>query len=782
VKKKLIEVALPLEAISAASAHEKAIRRGHPFSIHQWWSRKPLATCRAVLFAQIVDDPSANPEKFPTEEARAAERARLFRIIEQLVKWENTNDEKVLNEAREEILKSTGGDPPPVFDPFCGGGSIPLEALRLGLEGRGSDLNPVAVLGSKALIEIPAKFRGSRPVNPSARELRAEREWSGVQGLAEDVRFYGKWIHDEAARRVGRLFPKIGLPEEEGGGEATVVAWLYCRTVTCPNPACGAVMPLASKYLLRRNKEGNTWIQPLADKRNNDVRFEIRKGVGAPPEPPKTGRGAKFKCFTCGQPSEEQYVKDEGKAGRIGTRLMAIAAEGKKGRIYLPPDERHIKTAESPAPAWKPEQELSGDKRAIWCRLYGLDSFDKLFTPRQITALNIFTDLVGEARERVRTDAAAAGMIDDRVPLDGGGTGATAYADAVATYLALAVSKTTNRANALSVWGTSVECPVNLFSRQTLPMTWDFAESNVVSGPSGSFSSMLSDTIGALTAGDIPGARAGRAVLKDAATAEADGCIISTDPPYYDNIGYADISDFFYVWLRRSLAPVFPSLFSTMLAPKSEELVATPHRFGGSRIKARDFFEAGLGKAFARMREAAHPDYPLTIYYAFKQSGTETGGEKKNVSSTGWETMLEGLLGAGFVITGTWPVRSERQVRSRSLGSNALTSSIVLVCRRREPGAPVATRKEFLGELKRNLPGALRALQLGNIAPVDLAQAAIGPGMAVFSRYEKVLEADGEPMRVRTALQVVNMELDSFLAEQDGDLDRDTRFCVAWFE
>ncbi|GAV31942.1 adenine-specific DNA methylase containing a Zn-ribbon [Coriobacteriaceae bacterium EMTCatB1] len=777
-RRKLIEVALPLEAINAESAREKSIRHGHPSTLHLWWSRKPLSTCRAVLFASLVDDPSSHPERFPTEEAQAAERERLFRIIEELVKWENSGNERVLAAAREEIARSCDGAPPPVLDPFCGGGSIPLEAQRLGLEAHGSDLNPVAVLITKALIEIPPRFADRPPVHPEARAGRLDMgQWRGAAGLAEDVRRYGAWMRDEAASRIGHLYPKVSLPPEHGGGEATVIAWLWARTVRCPNPACGAEMPLTSKWWLSKKKGKQAWVEPIVDRAAKTVRFEVRTGEGVPQDGTVDRRGAR--CIVCGSPVPFDHVRAEGRAGRMGATLMAIVADGRGGRVYLPPSEEHARIARSAKPTWRPDQQLHGKCR-VNVPLYGMDTFADLFTPRQLVALTTFSDLVGEARERVLADAIAAGMPDDGIGLEAGGTGATAYADAVATYLAFAVDKSADYWSGICSWHSSGEKMRNTFARQAIPMVWDYAECNPFSDSTGNWQACVD--WGWKVIAELPATLPAEARQLDATSALDDIArpLISTDPPYYDNIGYADLADFFYVWLRRSLGSAYPQLMSTLLVPKSQELVATPYRFDGDKRKAQEFFERGLGQAFERMRDAHDARFPLTVYYAFKQAESEDGDT--GAASTGWETMLEGLIRAGFSVLGTWPMRSELSNRPVASGTNALASSIVLVCRPKPEGAPIATRGEFVSALKRELPEALKLLQEGSIAPVDLAQAAIGPGMAVFTRYVKVVESDGTAMRVRDALALINQVLDEVLAEQDADYDPATRFAIAWFE
>jgi putative DNA methylase len=465
---------------------------------------------------------------------------------------------------------------------------------------------------------------------------------------------------------------------------------------------------------------------------------------------------------------------------------MAIVAEGTRGRVYLSATTEEERAAEVSLPPNYPDTDLPKQALSVRVMLYGMDKHFKLFTPRQLTALVTFSDLVKEARAKVLADANAPGTLPaDERPLDAGGTGPQAYADAVATYLAFAVSKAANRGCTLCFWDTGAGKVQQAFGRQALPITWDFCEANPFSNSSGSWNSHIEFT--AKCAAWSPCGTHGTAVQRSAVAIPPGATVISTDPPYYDNIGYADLSDFFYIWLRRSLSDVFPKLLSTVLTPKGDELIASPYRHDGSKQKAQEFFETGLGKAFTAMRTNGREDFPLTVFYAFKQteereSEEETAGETPALpASTGWETMLEGLIHAGFEITGTWPMRTEL-VGNLKKNVSALASSVVLSCRGRPVDAILATRREFLAALKKELPDALRHLQAGNIAPVDLSQAAIGPGMAIFTRYAKVIEADGSPMRVRQALTLINQTLDEILAEQEGEFDADTRWALAWFE
>lgn len=816
--KKLIEVALPLDAINAAAAREKSIRHGHPSTLHLWWARRPLAAARAVIFAQMVNDPGYQQGggfKYGVNKEKAAiERERLFKIIEELVQWENTNNEEVLARARAEIVRSwretcelNKGHPqaaelfnpdklPAFHDPFAGGGALPLEAQRLGLEAYASDLNPVAVTINKAMIEIPPKFAGRAPVGPEiaadkVSKKRATRDafegWSGARGLAEDVRRYGAWMRAEAEQRIGHLYPKIEITAEMAaerpdlkplvGQKLTVIAWLWARTVKSPNPAYShAEVPLVSTFVLYSRAGKEAYVEPVVD--GDSYRFSVKMGV--PPASALNGtklaRGANFRCILSGSPIEQTHIRGEFVAKRAGARLMAIVAKGKGGRVYLSPTPEQEVIARQAVPVWKPEQPMEQRSRDLLSgRGYGFTQWHELFTPRQLVALTTFSDLVHEAIARCHQDALAAGMADDDIGLDADGTGALAYAQAVGVYLAFAVSKVSNIGSSIASWMNDRGAFRETFARQAIPMVWDFAEANTFANAGGSFETAIDK--GAMAVRDFPRVGKGCVQQADASTQNISiNKVVSTDPPYYDNIGYADLSDFFYVWLRKSLKPIFPELYATLAVPKAEELVATPYRHGGNE-QAEAFFLDGMTRALHNLAEQAHPAFPVTIYYAFKQAETES---EAGTHSTGWETFLEAVLSAGFALTGTWPMRTEGAGRMIGQGNNALASSIVLVCRKRPADAPTVSRREFLRELNAALPEALMDMTRGGVnspvAPVDLSQAIIGPGMAIFSQYAAVLEADGTPMSVRAALQLINR----FLAEDD--FDHDTQFCLHWFE
>ena len=808
-RKKLIEVALPLEAINVASAREKSIRHGHPSNLHRWWARRPLAAARAVIFAQMVDDPSSLPDLFPTEKAQQKERERLFQIIRELVLWENATDEKVLQRARDEIWQSwrracadNAGHPkanqlfdrhklPGFHDPFAGGGALPLEAQRLGLESYGSDLNPVAVLINKAMIEIPPKFAGHSPVNPKPQSDHTllARQWPGATGLAEDVRYYGSWMRDEAEKLIGHLYPQIevtpgiaiGRPDLSPliGHKLTIIAWLWARTVKSPNPAFAEVaVPLASSFMLCTKPGKEAYVEPVIDP--GGYSFAVK--VGKPKDEERVRSGTKlaranFLCLMSGAPISGDYIKSEGKAGRMGVRLMAIVAEGVRGRVYLSPTPEQEAAAGKADPGWKPEVTICGSTQYLGVKPYGMETFNQLFTDRQLVAMTTLSDLVPGARELARRDAIVAGVPDDGKSLSDGGTGATAYSEAVGLYLALIVSKATDSNNSLCPWEPVAQCTRQAFGRQAIPMLWDFGEANPLHDSSGGLLTNIAVSLRALDT-FATSATSGSGFQSDASTQTvSEGKVVSTDPPYYDNVPYADLSDFFYVWLRRSLRSTFPDLFETVAVPKAEELVAFAYRHGG-KAGAEAFFLDGMTRAMGQLSEHAHPGFPVTIYYAFRQAETETDA---GTASTGWETFLDAVIRSGFAISGTWPVRSEMTAAMKTL-RNFLASSIVLVCRKRSLDAPIATRREFHDALKSELPTALADLQRGNIAPVDLAQAAIGPGMAVYTRYSRVLDAGGKPVSVREALALINETLDEALAKQEGDFDADSRWALAWFE
>ena len=780
-RKKLIEVDLPLDAINSASTREKSIQHGHPSTMHRWWARRPLAACRAVIFASLVDDPSACPEDYPDEDSQRAKRTQLHEIIKKLVVWENSHVDDLLEEARLEIAKSVSrslqsSNPisdeeiianlddfaPAIYDPFCGGGSIPLEAQRLGLHAIGSDLNPIAVLISRALVEIPRSLANSLPVNPLADPLgitaykgkrQKQSPWRGLSGLADDIRYYGKWMKDRAFERIGHLYPRANLSD---GSEATVVAWIWARTVPCPNPACNLNMPLMKTFQLSKKKNNHHWARPIVDRGAKNISFQVQAHDTEVPVNGTVNRNGAT-CVGCGNSVGLPYVREQAKAGNMRRQMVAIVAASNRKKTFISPDDRHVHTSELADPEWKPPQTIPATPK-VSALSYGATHWHQLFTDRQLTALTTFSDLVNETRSRIVDDGA-----DE------------SHADIICTYLAFTVSKCADYSSSYASWNAPNEQMRYVFGRQAIPMIWDFTEVNLFSQTTGNWLAHIDWVARAVE--NLPyNAKAGQIIQSDAATISKDlrQSIIITDPPYYDNISYAALSDFFYVWLRRLLRDTYPELFTAMLTPKDEEMIADA-RFDNPKRR----FEFSLRTALSVINSQCNDDYPSAVFYAYKQQKEEKDGQ----TSTGWETFLNALIDAGFQITATWPMRTERPARSNAMGANALASSVVLSVRRRDADAQTATRQEFLDELHPAIHQSLDHLtREGHISPADLRQSAIGPGMEVYSKYGRIETVSGEVVTVRDALQQINQTIDGFFDSETGELDALSRFCVDWLK
>ena len=778
-RKKLIEVDIPLDAINRESARDASLTHGHPSTLHRYWARRPLATCRAIIFASMVDDPSVCPDEFPTVAEQNVERNRLHDLIKRLIIWKDCNDENLLAEARYEIAcsiaRSRGelaptktGDlldylrrnAPPVYDPFCGGGSISLEAQRLGLRAIASDLNPLPVLITKALIELPQPFHNRKPVNPNADPLgmfvnghkKTERaSWRGTAGLADDIRYYGKWMREEAYKRIGHLYPKAQLRNSDA---ATVVAWLWAQTVACANPACGIQMPLMTTFQLSEQKNNKHWTKPIVDQKSKTITWSVQTNAEGVPLAETVNRNG-ARCIACGSPVKLSYVREQAKSGKMKEVLIAIVAEGDRKKFFLAPSEEHLQVALSAEPMSKPGGRLPDRALGFAVQNYGFTEWHRLFTNRQIMALNTFGELLPEVRHQIVQDGAE-----------------SEYANAVCTYLTLAIGRSAERGCKASWWQPAGDKTRPVFARQAIQMTWSFVEANPFSNSTPKWiahvewvAKVIENLPSSVTSGVVHQADAATTTYAN------DAPVIITDPPYYDNIGYADLSDFFYVWMRPWLRGIYPKLFAGIMTPKSEEITASP-RFEN----APHHFETLLGKSLLRMRKHCSQVFPTSIMYAYKQQEKSRNGK----TSTGWETMLSALVNAGFQIVGTWPMRTE-QPKALKTTKNALASSIVLVCRPRPENAPFTDRRTFVNELAEELPLALDKLtRVARISPVDLAQAAIGPGMEVYSRYSKVIRASGEPVTIREALIEINDQIAAYHEKETGVLDSETQFCLTW--
>ena len=773
-KKKLIETSIPLDEINAQAVREKSIRKGHPSTLHLWWARRPLAAVRCVIFASMVDDPSEHPELFPTEEEQNAERERLHDMIRKLADWDNISDERLYADAYAEMVKyAPDGKLPEFLDPFAGGGALPLEAQRLGLVSHAADLNPIPVTLNRAMIDIPARFCGQKPVHPGV-SMNQQVEWARATGLAEDVRYYANMMREMAKERIGQNYPDVEVSSGGTKRTATPIAYIWARTVTCPNPACRCETPLVRSFWLSKKKRHRAYIEPVIG--NGTIEYQVRSesnGWTAFSDVLDGTVGRKgAHCLHCNSPISLDYIRAESREVGLGTQLMAVVAESPfgAGRWYMDGTPAISDSADVKRPITGFEQAklayYPGHTNTV---VYGMDHFVDLYSNRQLVTLCAFSDIVSELRDQIENDALNAGWQADDKQLAEAGSGPKAYAQAISVYLAFMVDKLADRCSSICTMDSSRETLRNVFARQAIPMAWDWAEVNPFSSSSGSFASMQAQVVQAIEY--LPGRPLCDAVQRDATKTEGlTNLLISTDPPYYDNIDYSDLSDYFYVWLRRSLRSVYKDTFSYLLTPKAEELIAMPFRFDGGQSEAKAFFENGMRETFTKLVECAADEYPLTIYYAYKQS------------VSGWETMLQALMDAGLQVTGTWPMRTEMSNRAIASESNALGSSIVLVCRKRSKDAPIATRPEFQRELRKALRKGVEDLQNGSIAPVDMAQASIGPGMSAFSKYSQVLESDGTPMSVHTALGIINDQLDALMGESGESFDNETRFCITWYE
>ncbi|NLN57016.1 MAG: DUF1156 domain-containing protein [Gammaproteobacteria bacterium] len=775
IPKKLIDVALPLEDINDASGKEKSIRHGHPSTIHPWWASRSLAAGRAILFAQLVNDPGGERGwyKGKTKEQADLERERLFNIIRELVKWENSNNETVINAARDEIQKSwketcdLNGIEAPLplefIDPFNGRGYLPLEAQRLGLITHSSDLNPVAVMNGKALIEIPRKCYGIKPLGPeefSKQQGDSLLEWSGCTGLAEDLRRYAGYIHQEAFQTLKDIYPSVAVPKSDSTKEATVLAWIWARTVPSPSPAAnGQPVPLVSNFAISNVKNREAWVEPVIE--NNAYRFVVHEGKmpSDAMKSTKKGRGS-FTCLLTDSPITLNYVKEMGKKGLLGAKLLALHVEHEGKKLFISPTDEQEQTALSFKSEWRPQDKLSTHPQYMGPPRYGMETFGDIYTERQIATLDTLCSLLPQVYEHAK----AAGADDE-------------YAKAIVTYLGLAISRSSDYWSTLTTWmprGTVG----HVFATHVIPITWDYPEANPFSSFHCSWVTNV-DWIAKVVERTYEHMPVGDVRQSDARFAAYENKVVSTDPPYYDNVPYADIADYFYIWQRRALKPFYPDLFGSIQTPKADELVADVKRHGS---EANDYFMDGMTDVMSKIANESSPYFPVTIYYAFKQSETSD----IQTASRGWEAFLEAVLNSGFQITGTWPIRTERGARSRARDSNALASSIVLVCYRRDKKAETISRRQLQRELREHMDESLRAMLGGEtgsspIPPVDLAQSAIGPGMGIFSKYEAVLEADGSKMTVHSALGLINKEIDNYLNPESSGFDEDTQFCSSWF-
>ncbi|MDA8358564.1 MAG: DUF1156 domain-containing protein [Actinomycetota bacterium] len=737
-RKKLVETALPLEAINAACKADKDRKTGTIRNLHKWFAPMPVPALRALIFASLVDDPEDEKE-----------RARLMELIEALVASVVFNpDEEILAAAKREISNSVG-ELPTVLDPFCGGGSTLVEAQRLGLASRGSDLNPIPVLISKTLTELPAKCVGHRVLHGNA--MFSEGSSKALGGFFVDVEYYARQIRDEAFQRVGHMYPLAPNGDP-------VVAWWWARTVESPDPRfAGAQVPLVNDWCLSKKRGEEAYVVPIVNRNSKTITFSIARSAS-------TSQLSRDICLFSGAPIPLDYVRQQAQQVGLGTQMLAIISSGQHGRAHFAPTEIHSRAAIQQVganidPVPIPEKALS-----FSAYQYGFKNWSELFTHRQQSMLEAFA----KATAHISSDVVAEG-------------GSTEYARAIETFLGLCVGKLAQASSMLVKWrtrnGTSkAEIAV---SRHDISPLLDFAETNPFGGSVGDWMGIVTNALRALNLVD-PTGPGSVVVMSDARTASEglDGqCLVVTDPPYFSAIGYANVSDYFYPWLRLSLKDLYPDLFSTIGAPKVGELIAEPARHA-TRHDAKQYFIDGFTDVIGSLRAASRPDLPLLIVYAYKEQESEEGGQV----STGWEAMLEAVIRSGLAVIGTWPIRGTSSSGIRDVKANALATYVVLVCRPRPAVSGRISRRDLVATLRTELGPAIQVLQSAAVAPVDLAQAVIGPGMAVFTRYQSVLEPDGAPMTVRSALLLINSVLAEVLDQQEGEFDSDTRWATTWFE
>ena len=812
--RKLIEVALPLEAVNAAGRAEKAVpKKGHPATMHLWWSRKPLGVTRAVLFASLVDDPSSRPDLYPTEAAQDAERQRLHGLIEELCRWERSGDTALLAEAQRCIAISSDGDPPRIIDPFCGGGAISTEAIRLGLDTVAIDLNPVAALVSAATLSIAQRFAG-RPAVGAGGLARGD----GLAGIAADVALYGAAVEAECRRRLAGIFEPPPSPLSPNG-RTVAISHLWTRTIPCANPGCRRTTPLLSTWWLSK-KPTNQWhARPVLE----GDRFDFEVEPGAPPASLidlKVGRGTNFRCLFCSNVNHPDWVRLCGLESGFGLRLVAVQAYAdprrlRSGRIWLVPDaasERAGQAVEGsslPAPIEAALcRELPAESGNVTA--FGIRTFGDLLSPRQRRTLATFSEVIAGTTPLVHRDALAAGMADDGVGIEQAGNGASAYAEAVTTYLALALSRMANRTTTMTTHNRANGSVEQSFIRPAYGFYGEFPEANPFSGSTGSWAGGVDYVVRALEALPAPSGILGERLDRSAPQTDPSGdprpapprvgrsdvrCgsmlsaldgdigVVCTDPPYYDMFDYASLSNLFLVWLRATLGEIWPETLGPLLAPTDSQIVSNAARFGGDRSAAHDHFESLLGRALERIREVHDSRYPLAIYYGYQQAERRSKNGGVGATGTAWEAMLESLIGAGLRIVATWPLRTERPEGVKK-GTRSLGTSLLLICRPAEGDCgvrPVATVSEFRRVLTAELPDAVRLLQRSNIAPLDLVQAVIGPGMRVYTSYARILGPQGARLAVSEALEIINEVLDESLTAAGAELDAATRWALTWF-
>ena len=766
--KRLIEVSLPLAKISQQSAREKSIRHGHISTLHIWWARRPLAAMRAAIFAALIPAPDDD-----------AERERLERLIAAIVDWDQVKagNSQAIEEARARIRRAFPDRPPRLLDPFMGGGATGLEALRLGCETHALELNPVAHLIELCTLVYPQRYgsgeteeqrRTGDRRSPTADRRQLTLPGSAPTGgggrtLADDVRHWGRWVLERAREEIGHLYANPT-------GDETIVGYLWARTVRCPNPACGAEMPLVRQWWLAKTKRRKIALRPRVNREARRITFEVID-VGAQHAAPDfdPGRGTSSRghatCLACGQVADVTYIRAEGKAGRMGEMPLAVIYEQEKtGKGYRPFTEQDEELFQKALTLLGELDENAPDEPlppvgtlGFRVQRYGLTRWGDLFNARQTLALLTFSRQVRAAHEAMLAE----GMDPER-------------AKAVTTYLSVIVDRLADYNTTLCTWHNTGEKINHTFGRQALPMIWDYTELNPFSGATGDWSGAMAWITrviehAARTSGRPAIARQGTATRLPWPDGHFDALI--TDPPYYDAVPYADLSDFFYVWLKRSIGFLHPKVFRTPLTPKSAEIIQEPARHDDDAT-AKAFYEREMTRAFAEARRVLRPDGVFVVVFAHK-------------STAAWETLLNSLLEAGLVVTASWPLHTERPGRLRAHESAALASSIFIVCRAR-----VAGGEGYFDDVREELAATIRErldfFWRQDIRGADFFISAIGPAVSVFGRYRRVYRLDGSEVGVGELLNLVQAMVSEYALDrilngggtQVGGVDAPTRYYI----
>ena len=749
--KKLIETAIPVSKINTETEREKTARNGMPSNVHIWWTRDSMAAARTSIFESLIDDPAEHPELFPSQDEQDTERERLLRIAESLSEIESADRKDILEIALKEIQRNASGQLPTVFDPFVGGGTIPVEAHRLGLRSSSSDLNAVASMITTVVSDIPSRFSDTVTVHPRT-EMTLDIALPGAAGFADDVRYYGKKLQEKAFQKVGTLYPKVIDPVSKK--ELEVSAWIWARTVKCPNPSCGCNIPLSSSYDLAKKKGSEAWVEPVAEDGRISFKMHREPNTGGKLKP-KVAQTAVFKCPACGEITPDAYVKECGIKQNIDSQLIAVVADNGKKRLYLEATTEQEKAAQVNAPKNVPHGDLPNFPKRFSPPSFGLTDYADLFTNRQLVYITSMMDLAKEMQSDIEKDALGKGFADDGITFADGGCGALAYAEAVRIVLIITISKLLDRCSNICSWSTSSGGSLrNVFSRAAMPMIWDYAEGNPFASAGGSFANALSRTCDALAL--LPAGVDGITKVADAGMPNnVKDAMIVTTLPYYDRASYSDLSDFFYVWMKYGLEDLYPTYFSGVTSPKREDMTAFSHRYGGDKKKADMIYGERLAVAMKNLYVSATADYPSLIGFIYKGNKSSDNEELSE-----WEYFIDAVCNAGFSVTASWPLGRKYEDSIELAEIRGIP--IIVILRKKSDDMVQVTRRSFVTAVKREVPLLIENISK-KVRVEDLRSSVIGPALNIYTRYKQVLDADGSYMKPHMASRIIEQEIDMYI-------------------